>query len=284
MSTTRIVWINGAYITEGEAHISPFDHGVTVGDGAFETLVTYRGTPFAFSRHYERLLHSLKGLGLEGLPREEVLFAATCELLKLNKLGDPARVRITVTGGMAGLCSERLKDAGLTVLIAVTAAPAMGEFGSIQIVPYPRNERSAVVGLKTTSYAENVVALAEAMSKGATEAILPNTVGKLCEGTGSNIFFVEDGVLITPSLESGALSGITRALTLKVAKEIGIPCEVRDVPVESILNATEAFLTSTTREVQPIKFINRREISIMGETTQRLRQAFKDMVAKDLNP
>lgn len=283
MSDLRIVWLNGGFVTEDEAYISPFDHGVTVGDGAFETLVTYRGTPFAFSRHYERLLHSVKGLGLENLPDEETLFRASCDLLRMNKLGDPSRVRITVTGGKAGLCSER-QSSPMTVLIAVTSAPAMGEFGAVYVVPYIRNERSSVVGLKTTSYAENVVALELAHKHDATEAIFPNSKDQLCEGTGSNIFFVENGIVVTPTLESGALAGVTRALTIEVARACGIPCEERDVPIEKLYEVNEAFLTSTTREVQPIKFINGREIPIDGEITQKLRQAFKDMVAQDLNP
>lgn len=283
MSNSRIVWLNGAFITEEEAGISPFDHGITVGDGAFETLVTYRGVPFAFTRHYDRLAGSAHGLGLKGLPSEDVLFQASCALLRMNNLGDPSRVRITITGGKAGLCSERMSSP-MTVLIAVTAAPAMGEFGSVFVVPYTRNEKSAVVGLKTTSYAENVVALSLAMSKGATEAIFANTQGLLCEGTGSNIFYVKDGTIITPTLASGALAGVTRVLAIKVANEMGIPCVEKDVPIEEFLTADEAFLTSTTREVQPIKFINGREISIQGEVTQRLRQGFKDMVAKELNP
>lgn len=270
-------------MTEDEAGISPFDHGITVGDGAFETLVTYRGIPFAFTRHYERLTGSAKGLGLEGLPSEEELFQASCALLKMNALGDPARVRITITGGKAGLCSERMKSP-MTVLIAVTSAPGMGEFGSIYVVPFARNEKSAVVGLKTTSYAENVVALNMAMSNGATEAILANTKDLVCEGTGSNIFYVKDGVMVTPTLSSGALAGVTRALTLKVAKEIGVNIEEKDYPIEELLKAEEAFLTSTTREVQPIKFINGRELAIDGELTQKLRQGFKAMVAEELNP
>ena len=284
MSSSRIVWLNGEYVTENQAGISPFDHGITVGDGAFETLVTYRGVPFAFSRHYQRLQHSIAGLGLAELPAEEVLFEASCALLKKNGLGDPSRVRITVTGGMAGLCSERQKEAPLTVLIAVTSAPAMGDFGSIYVVEYPRNERSPLVGLKTTSYAENVVALSQAMKQGATEAILPNLKGEVCEGTGSNIFFVKEGVVYTPTLLSGALAGVSRALTLKVASECGVPCVEKDFPMEELLKAEEAFLTSTTREVQPIKYINGRELSLDGVLTARLRQAFKEMVAKELNP
>ena len=95
-------------------------------------------------------------------------------------------------------------------------------------VPWPRNERGALAGLKTTSYAENVVALAEARRRGGTEAIFANLAGHLCEGTGSNVFYVVDGELRTPTLASGCLAGVTRALVLEWCGgvEVDEPIEV----------------------------------------------------------
>lgn len=283
MDVPRIIWLNGSFISEDQAYISPFDHGITVGDGCFETMVSYRLTPFAFSRHYQRLVNSVAGLGLTNIPSQKELFNASCKLIEMNKLDDPIRIRITLTGGKSGLGSDR-DAAPLTALIAVTQAPSLGEFCKVQTVPYTRNERSAVVGLKTISYADNVVALDEAHKKGASEAIFGNTKDLISEGTGSNIFWVENGEVYTPPLkEVGALAGCTRALAIKLCGELGIPCHEVLEPMSKLSTITEAFLTSTTREIQPIVAIDSRPLEI-GETTRALRQAYKDMVAVDLDP
>ena len=119
-------------------------------------------------------------------------------------------------------------------------------------MPWPRNERGALAGLKTTSYAENVVALAEAKRRGATEAVFANLAGHLCEGTGSNVFYVVDGELRTPTLASGCLAGVTRGLVLEWfgGREV-------DEPIEVLAEASEIFLASTTRDVQGVDAVGR---------------------------
>lgn len=282
MAINRLVWLNGAFVPENEAFISPFDHGITTGDGCFETLVSYLRTPFAFTRHYNRLLASAKGLGIAGLPSKETLFKASRTLIVDNNLVDPIRIRITVTGGIAGLGSDRM-DSPCTCMVCVMPAPDLGEAAKVQVIAATRNEKSAVVGLKTTSYAENVVALMEAHEQGASEAIFGNTQGFVCEGTGSNIFWVADGTVYTPPLSAGALGGITRELTLELCAQLGIPVVEAEEPLSILDTVQEAFLTSTTREVQPIIGLNGRRL-LPGATTLRLRKAYKDLVEDDLDP
>ncbi|MFC7502105.1 aminotransferase class IV, partial [Nocardioides sp. GCM10030258] len=122
---------------------------------------------------------------------------------------------------------------------------AAAETTAVITVPWPRNERGALAGLKTTSYAENVVALEAARAKGATEAIFANLAGNLCEGTGTNVFYVVDGELRTPTLASGCLAGVTRDLVLEWfgGREV-------DEPLTVAAAADEIFLVSTTRDVQ----------------------------------
>ena len=129
-------------------------------------------------------------------------------------------------------------------------------------VPWPRNERGALAGLKTTSYAENVVALAEARRRGATEAIFANLAGHLCEGTGSNVFYVVDGELRTPTLASGCLAGVTRGLVLEWVggREV-------DEPIEVVDRASEVFLASTTRDVQGVTRWDERDLPAPGPVT-----------------
>jgi branched-chain amino acid aminotransferase len=146
---------------------------------------------------------------------------------------------------------------GPTLLVAVTApAPVpTGNGAVVAVVPWTRNERGALAGLKTTSYGENVVALARARSVGAGEALLANTAGHLCEGTGSNVFVVDDDVLVTPPLRSGCLAGITRELLLEAMERTGTPVVERDLPLDVLGRCPAAALTSSTRDVQAIATI-----------------------------
>lgn len=266
------------------ASVSAFDHGLTVGNGVFETLVSYAGEPFAFTRHHERLCRSAGAMGLS-VPSHGTLLGACREVLAANNLERTlARVRITLTGGPAPLGSER-GDADPTVIVAATAAPDLGDTASVVVVPYTRNQTSALAGLKTTSYGENVVALAYAKKRGAGEAIFANTRGQLCEGTGTNIFVVLDGVLHTPPLEAGCLAGVTRALVAELCAPAGIRLEESLLPVERLAEAEEAFLTSTTREVQPIREVDGKPLpAVPGPVTARLREAFRALAQARVDP
>jgi branched-chain amino acid aminotransferase len=278
------VWINGALQSTEEVGISPFDHGVTVGNGVFETMLASDGSPFAFTRHYERLNRSAEMMGLSVRSREE-LWRASLEVLQANELvGCRSRLRITVTGGPAPLGSER-GEQGETTLVAASPSAEWGDTEDVIVVPYSRNEHGALAGIKSTSYGENVVALAEARRRGAGEAIFANTRGELCEGTGSNVFLVSGGLLITPPLSSGCLAGVTRALVIELCEREGIVLEEKAVPISSLERAEEAFLTSTTREVQPIREVDGRLISnVPGEVTSRLQRSFRVLMDADLDP
>src|SRR5205085_1338758 len=127
--------------------------------------------------------------------------------------GTHIRVRITVTGGAGPLGSDR-GGAIPTVIVAATPQAPWPETAVLAPVPWPRNERGALAGLKTTSYAENVVALHAAHDAGAGEALFCDTQGHVCEGTGTNVFAVIDGELVTPPLTTGCLAGVTRAVVL----------------------------------------------------------------------
>jgi branched-chain amino acid aminotransferase len=127
-------------------------------------------------------------------------------------------------------------------------------------VPWTRNERSSVAGAKTTSYAENVAALQAAHRQGASEALFGNSRGELCEGTGSNVFVVTGGEVLTPTLASGCLAGITRELLLEWAAKDGLPVFERELPLTVLDDAEAALLTSSTRDVQPVRVLDGRAL------------------------
>lgn len=217
-----VIWFDGMLRDEREAVATAVDHGLTVGDGVFETCGLVEGRAFALTRHLRRLERSATGLGLAAPDEDEIRAGIDAVLARGGAaLG---RVRVTVTGGPGPLGSNRAAPGTGRQTVLVVAGPAVRpETARAARVSWVRNERSAVAGLKTTSYAENVVALASAVARGADEALLANTVGELCEGTGSNVFVERGGELLTPSLATGCLAGITRELILEWGREAGLP-------------------------------------------------------------
>ncbi|MEU3348597.1 aminodeoxychorismate lyase [Streptomyces sp. NPDC006700] len=271
------VWLDGALRDMESARVSAFDHGLTVGDGIFETVKAVGGRPFALTRHLDRLTRSARGLGLPDPDHDEVRRACAA-VLEANPM-PLGRLRITCTGGQGPLGSDR-GDHGPTLLVALGETTRRPDSTAAVTVPWTRNERGALTGLKTTSYAENVVALARAREHGATEALFANTVERLCEGTGSNVFVVLDGEIHTPPLASGCLAGITRALTIEWtgAKET-------DLPLDVLSRAEEVFLTSTLRDIQAVHRVDDRELpGAPGPVTAKAMRIFDERAAHRLDP
>jgi branched-chain amino acid aminotransferase len=259
-------WLDGHLLEDPTAPaLRVDDHGVTVGDGVFEAIKVVDGLPFALDRHLERLHRSADGLGLGPLDDAALREGVKAVLAEPLPLG---RIRITVTGGPAPMGSGR-GDAAPSVIVTADAMRPFPDTTSVITVPWPRNERGALAGLKTTSYAENVVALAEAHRRGATEAVFANTLGNLCEGTGTNVFYVVDGELRTSSLASGCLAGVTRGLILEWygGREVDEPIEVLD-------GASEIFLASTTRDAQAVTRWNERDLP-QGPVTGAVREVWR---------
>jgi len=260
-------WLDGVLLTDptGPA-VSLTDHGFTVGDGVFEAIKVVGGRPFALDLHLDRLLTSARGLGLPDVDLAAVRTGVEAVLAGVHlELG---RIRITVTAGPAPLGSGRGDHPPTLAVVAAPMEP-MPPTASIVTVPWRRNEHGALAGLKTTSYAENVVALAEARRQGASEAIFANLAGHLCEGTGSNLFYVVDGELRTPTLASGCLAGVTRRLLLDWygGREV-------DEPIDVAESADEVFLVSTTRDVQGVVRWGSRDLTT-GPVTHAAAQTWR---------
>jgi branched-chain amino acid aminotransferase len=270
-------WIDGRLVDAEEAYVSAFDHGFTVGDGVFETLRMAGDRPFALTRHLHRLARSAMALGLD-LPAEESLRAAVEATLAANDAADLGRIRITITGGAGPLGSGR-GGGPSTVVVMVSAARPWPATTTLVTVPWPRNERSAVAGLKTTSYAENVVALAWAHERGASEALLLNTSGYVCEGTGSNVFAVVGGQVVTPPLTSGCLAGVTRELVLEWCGGAEV-----DLTPAQLAAADEVFVTSSTRDVHPVDRVDAIAYVAPGPVTARVAAEFARRAALDDDP
>jgi branched-chain amino acid aminotransferase len=271
------VWVNGQLLTDPQSPaIVVSDHGLTVGDGVFEAVKVIDGRPFALTRHLERLGRSAAALGLP-TPDVEGLREAVSDVLAQEHLA-LGRIRITYTGGPAPLGSGR-GDAMPTTVVVAAPMNAAPRTSAVVTVPWPRNERGALAGVKSTSYAENVVALAEAAKHDASEAIFANLAGHLCEGTGSNVGYVVGGEVRTPTLASGCLAGVTRGLLLQWY-------DVREVdePIEVLDSAEEIFLLSTTRDVQAVHRWNDRDLEAPGPVTRQLMELWAAREVEDIDP
>lgn len=270
---------DGDLVDEHEARVSVLDHGFTVADGVFETLKLTPAGAFALTRHLDRLTDSARAVGLPD-PDLDIARIAVDDVLTANRfeIGALGRLRITYTSGVAPLGSDR-GDAAPTLVVAATAAKPWPDTTSIATVPWTRNENSAVAGVKTTSYAENVVALIAAHAAAASEAILANTRGELCEGTGTNIFVVMDGRILTPPVSSGCLAGITRGLVIE-----WFGAREETLSIDVLHEADEVFLTSSTRSVHPVIKADDRTWSIAGPVSRDLRAAFDERAAKRMDP
>jgi branched-chain amino acid aminotransferase len=272
------IYKNGDILEESQTQISVFDHGLTVGDGVFETVKVAGGAPFALRRHLDRLGLSAERLGLPA-PDLAALSDGVHALLQTSGSPERARMRITVTAGKAPLGSQRGNEP-LTTVIALGELNDWGGPCDVVTVPWTRNEHGALTGIKTTSYAENVRALGYAVDRAASEAIFANTQGNLCEGTGSNVFLVTGGELITPPLSAGCLAGVTRALILE-----WFGGSEQDVPAGTLAAADEAFLTSTTRDVQAIRMVDGVQLAeAPGPVTRKAAQVFASRAAQTPDP
>ncbi len=275
------IWLGdstgGGLVHEEDALVSVLDHGFTVGDGVFETMKVVGGQAFALTRHLVRLTRSARGLGLPD-PDLDLVREACAEVLGANPLDGTGRLRVTYTGGVAPLGSDR-GTAPTTLTAALAAAVPRPPTTAVVTVPWTRNENSPTAGLKTTSYADNVIMVARAARRGASEALFANTAGMLCEGTGSNVFVAIGGRLLTPRTESGCLAGITRALVLEWTG-----AEEADVPFSALAEADEVFLTSSLRDVQAVHRVDDRELPAPGPLTQAAAEAFAARSAADIDP
>lgn len=260
MSELELASIDGHVSATADATVPLPDDGVYRGDGVFEVIRLYRGRPFALREHLDRLERSAAAIEL---PVERALIERELEAL-LDELGDEdGQLRIVLTrAGRRVLLTEELPERGAAVrLAAVSYAPSI-----------------ILTGVKSLSYAANMQATRIAKARGADEAVLVRPDGIVLEAPTSAVFWVSgEGTLRTPALEVGILDSITRA---KIVRELDVSeGEFKDVELRA---ATEAFLASTTREIQPVAAIDGRELDAPGPRTREAQAAFERVLEQAL--
>lgn len=266
---TAWIWSNGKLIAADELCVSPFDRGLTVGLGLFETVLAIDGRPMLLARHLARHAAGCARLGWSA-PDSIGIEKGIHDLLSANRLtAGKSRVRLFQTAGSGTLADLSPGQGALTLLTAVPL-PDGPERLSLTNSPWVRNERSALAGLKCASYAENLLALADAQARGFDEPLFLNTRDELCETATANLFLVTNGTLRTPALRSGCLPGIARGLVLELARNQGLAAEETTLGLDDLHRADEIFVTSALRGIVPINRLDDRHF-IPGPITLRLK-------------
>ncbi|MCJ7826818.1 MAG: aminotransferase class IV, partial [Demequinaceae bacterium] len=222
MST--IVWLEGKILAPNATVVSPLAHGFTVGDGVFETIAMRRREPFALQRHMKRLQDSLTRIGLIDL--DPAIVMGGIRAVVGAGQGKLTRLRVTVAAGPGPLGTERTPGHPY-IIVAGADSPLLKTCEAVRVT-WRRNEYSPLVGIKSTSWGDQVFIRAHAYERGADEALLANTQGQLCEGTGTNVFIERNGEIVTPPLASGCLPGVARSLALEWGQAEGLPIRAGD--------------------------------------------------------
>lgn len=283
------IFLNDRFVERREATVSVFDHGFLYGDGVYETLRAYSGRIFMLSRHLARLQRSGHLIGLEIPISEKDWPALLNEAISRNGLTD-AYLRITISRGEGEIgLDPSLCRHPTVVIIALPFQPhprhLFREGVSLTIAHVRRNLPTALPPqIKSLNFLNNILAKQEASQAKAFDALMLNVEGHLTECTTSNVFFVRTGRLCTPSVACGILDGITREVTLLLAREQGIPVEEGVYTAEYLRQAEECFLTNTSMEIMPACQIDNLPVGSgrPGFLTTRLQELFRSNLARFL--
>jgi branched-chain amino acid aminotransferase len=274
--------VNGNVVPAEEARVSVLDNGFAFGDSVYEVLRTYGGLAFEPGRHFRRLRASAARLGFSIPASDPALLAQVDGLLARAGEGE-SYIRIVVSRGL-GDCSyhfERVK--GPTVVMIQKPLPPYPPLHyadgiKVAAVGIRRNHPRALdPAIKSSNLLNNILAVREAQARGAEEPVLLNQEGFVAEGASTNVFLARDGTLYTPPLSAGILAGITREVVLELLAALGIPSREQALRLEDLLSADEAFLTSTTREVVPVRQVDETPVGKggPGPLTRRVMEAFR---------
>jgi branched-chain amino acid aminotransferase len=285
--------IDGKLCAPNEAFVPVLDRGFLYGDSVYEVVRTYRGKPFQIDRHFARLDRTCERIGLKGPSRQKILDELYKTLEAAQNEESYARIIITRGTGQFGLGAHLSNEHRLIVIVRPLPRLPVEQYErglTMAIAKTRRNPpQSLDPALKTGNYLNNILALREAHDAGADDAILLDIHGKVTEATTSNVFFVRNGVIVTPPLNLGMLEGVTRAVTFEVAQREKLIVREEPFGPEALAAADEVFMTSTLREMMPVTTLvfleshgaQTRQVGDgrPGPIAKQLRDAFQRYVA-----
>lgn len=290
------IYIDGKFYDKEDAKISVFDHGFLYGDGIFEGMRAYNGKIFEIDAHIDRLYRSADYIRLNIPMSKDEMKETLYKVLEVNNLKD-AYIRLVVSRGVGDLGLDPRKCPKPSIIIIAQEWGALyGDLydKGIKVVSVSTRRippECLDVKAKTLNYLNNILAKIETFASGADEALMLDINGFVSEGTGDNIFIVKkekvEGKeeykykLITPSPNNSCLIGVTRNVVIKMAKEMNIEVEERNITLLEVYTADEAFMTGTAAEIVPIREVDSRPIkNCPGEITKKLMEKFKELTGK----
>ncbi|PRS03447.1 4-amino-4-deoxychorismate lyase [Bacillus atrophaeus] len=273
-----IIYLNGQFIEEKEASLSPFDHGFLYGIGVFETFRLYEGRPFLIEWHLERLERATKDLQIKHRITKEELTDMVDNLLRLNHIEDGnARVRLNISAGVStkGFTAQTYENP--TVLCFVN--PLNPENLPVQkegkVLTIRRNTPEGQYRLKSHHYLNNMYAKQELGNDPRYEGIFLTEDGAVAEGIISNIFWSKGKCIYTPSLDTGILDGVTRRFVIEKMEKLGAEVKTGRFRLESLLTADEAWMTNSVLEIVPFSKIEEAAFpGVSGEMTGFLQELY----------
>ncbi len=287
-STELLVYLNGEFVPQSKAAISVFDHGFLYGDGIFEGIAVYSGKPFRLEEHILRLFDSAKAIDLRIPVNAKEVARAIKDTIRINKLVDGYMRPIVTRGvGTMGLNPSYCKKSTFVIiplrqsdypLMHLNDRPARAIVSTIRRNPSFCTPASA----KTLNYLNNILAKQQANASGVDEAIMLDWTGLVSEGTGDNLFLVKRGHVLTASQHCSILPGVTRTAVLDACRNLGIRTSESELTLHDLYTADEAFLTSTSLEIQSLIEIDGRQIGngLEGSITKRIKRKFDEMKEK----
>ncbi len=282
------VYVNGKLYEKEKAAISVFDHGLLYGDGVFEGIRSYNGRVFKLDEHLDRLEQSARAIMLDLPMGKQGIRKAVLSTLRVNRLRD-AYIRLIVTRGIGdlGLDPRKCRNASVIIItdrISLYPPQFYSKGLAVTTVATRRNLPEALdPRIKSLNYLNNILAKIEANNYGVLEAIMLNSEGYVAECTGDNIFMYRQGSLITPPTHIGALEGITRGVTIELARGMGIPVSEEIFTLYELYTAQECFLTGTAAELIPVCRVDSRPIGKgrPGPVTLALIEKFRALTRQE---
>ena len=282
---TEKIWFNGKLVPWGDAKVHVLAHGLHYGTGVFEGLRSYQTEDgpavFRMDAHFERLFESAAAYELVIPYSAQTLMTATLDVVRSNGLGD-AYLRPIAFFDAATLtvwakeCPVSVAVAGFPLGSYFASGPEHGTRATISSVRKFPSKAVPAAAKACGQYLNSVRAVQEAHRKGVDEAILLNDRGEASEGTGENLFVVKNGTLVTNGAEADILMGVTRATVLELARDLGLPTEIRPISVGDLFSADELFFSGTAAEVTPIRELDAQPIrdGRIGPITRQIQDSF----------
>jgi len=278
----RLILHNDRIVPLSHARLSPGQAGLLAGWGVFTTLRIYRGQPFEFHRHWERMTRDAARLGIEMIYSESAIAKAIAELAQVNDRPE-GMARVWFVRNQGGIWADQEPRPATDVLVFTRELVPWPAEHRLLIVPHALYSAGVLAGAKMLSWAQNSLLAERARAQGYDDALLLNEHDQLAECTSANVFLVIEGKVLTPPLASGCLAGVTRDVLFEITPRAGIDLREQTLTPDDLQRAEEVFISSTTREVAGVGLVKSREDDqlkwpVPGQITAALESAFQRYV------